>query len=480
MSTSLEGIPLRCFQGVVPSTIATADVNGVPNITYLSHVFRIDDTHVALSCQFFNKTKANVLANPYATVDLLDPATLETYRLELRYDHAETSGALFDTMSMRIDAIASHTGMRGIFRLISSDVYEVISVEYREGVIDHALQLPETPVEPRSISEIRNLQLVTQRMCGATCLEEVMNAALSTLDEAFGFEHSMMLMLDETQTKLYTIATRGYEEEGIGAEIAIGEGLMGMVAREKRVLRMSDVEAELRYGRAIRASMQKTRARRDMLPEIPLAGLADAQSHMAMPLKIGDRMLGVLAVESRSPLAFDEWDETYIEIIGNQVAIMIDNMLLRHRESEATAAEGASRTAAAPQLETKTSARAAPAEAARPDVAAKPKKRFRFFKNDDCIFVDDEYLIRNVPARILWRVLREHQSSGRTEFTNRELRLDPWLGLPPLRDNLESRLVLLRKRLADKCPTLRLESTDRGRFHLEIGCSVDLEERESA
>jgi hypothetical protein len=490
MSGPLDGIPLRSFQGVVPATIATCDESGNPNVTYLSQVFRVDDRHVALSCQFFNKTKANVLVNPYATVDLFDPATLETYRLELRYDHAETSGPLFDAMSLRIDAIASHTGMRGIFKLISSDVYEVLSASYREGLLDLSLEVPETPVEPRSISEVRGLQLVSQRTCGAKCLEDLMTAVLTTLDEAFGFEHVMMLMLDETQTKLYTIATRGYEEEGIGAEIAVGEGLMGMVARERRVLRMSGVEAELRYGRAIRASVQKTRSRRDMLPEIPLAGLADAQSHMAMPLQIGDRLFGVLAVESRSPLAFDEWDETYLAIIGNQVAIAIDNMLLRHRESDAEIAAHASAATSAKGVSPERDVeRGSEDEGAREDRAparrggsspASPLKRFRFFKNDDCIFVDDEYLIRNVPARILWRVLREHQKSGRTDFTNRELRLDPWLGLPPLRDNLESRLVLLRKRLADKCPQLRLESTDRGRFHLDVKCALELEERESA
>lgn len=453
--------PPRCFQGVIPAAVATCAADGTPNAAYLSQVFRIDDKHVALSCQFFNKTKQNVLENPYASLELYDPVTFEAYHLALRFERAETSGTLFDAMAMRIQAIASHTGMKGVFRLISADVFEVLSVAKLEGFLEASPveigSTPEVLTGPRS--ELRGLQLVSQRLTRIGRLDELLTTLLSTLEEAFGFEHSMVLLVDETGERLYTVCSRGYGEQGIGAEVNVGEGLIGTVAEQRKLLRLSGVEEELRYGRAIRAAVNQSGGRRELRPEIALAGLHDAQSHMALPLVSGDRLLGVLAVESRKRLGFDEWDEAFLEIVANQVGACLDNVLLREQGED-------DETGSNPK-------------AGRQD-ASLPSLRFRFFRNDDCVFVGDDYLIRNVPGRILWKILRAYHDSGRTEFSNRELRLDPWLGLPPVRDNLESRLVLLRKRLEQKCPELSLASTARGHFRLEARCRLTLEESDGS
>ncbi|HLV66266.1 MAG TPA: GAF domain-containing protein [Polyangiaceae bacterium] len=459
--SSFDELPPRCFQGVIPAAIATVSRDGTPNITYLSQLFRLENGRAALSCQFFNKTKQNVFENPYATVELWDPVSFDAYRLELRYLHSETAGPLFDQMAMRIQAIASHTGMKGVFRLISADVYEVLACEKREGFLEPAGELgPPEPLDdqlPRT--ELRGLQLVTQRTCRAQTLDDLLTTLLESLKDAFGFRHSMVLMPDESGERLFTVASRGYGDEGVGAEIAIGDGLLGTVASRKQLLCISSIEGELRYGRAVRASVQATRTRRELTPEIPLPGLPDAQSQLAIPLVAGERLVGVLAVESRSALEFDEWHEAFLQIVGNQAAVAIENVLLRERSEGDDAPES----------------HAVPI----PEDDAPPSRiprRFRFFRNDDCVFVDDEYLIRNVPGRILWKLLREHLETGRTEFSNRELRLDAALGLPAIRDNLESRLVLLRKRLEQKCPELRLFSTARGHFHFEARCPLRLEE----
>jgi adenylate cyclase len=456
---TLAELPTAAFSGVVPGNLATCGRDGEPNVTYLSQLQYVDARHVALSCQFFNKTKRNVLENPWATAVLHDPVTFDAFHLRLRFVRAEESGPVFDAMASRIQVIASHTGMTGVFRLLSADVYEVLAVDKVEGLLlppDPVLDAPGTVPVPTAgpRSELHNLHLVTERIARACHLEDLLVGTLRALDELLGFSHSMILLPDaETEGQLVAVASRGYGDHGIGAAVKVGVGMIGTVAQRRRMVRVAGVGDGLRYGRAIRGEVQARSKGAAMDPEVPLPGLCDAQAQLALPLLAGDRLVGVLAVESTDPLAFDEWDESFLGIVGNQIALGIDRMLADDEPAPAPA-------------------RPAPAAAAR-------RRSFCLFRNDDCIFVDGEYLVRNVPAKILWKVLSEHARQGRTEFTNRELRLDPTLGLPPLKDNLESRLILLRKRLEERCPDVRLVPVRRGRFALELDCVVELLERET-
>ncbi|HEY6877292.1 MAG TPA: GAF domain-containing protein, partial [Polyangiales bacterium] len=250
-------------------------------------------------------------------------------------------------------------------------------------------------------------------------------------------------------------ASRGYGESGIGAEADIGKGLVGTVAATRKLMRVSGLSQDLRYGRAIRARVSDLGGDALLTPEIPLPGLANAASQLALPMLVGDELIGVVVFESESNLAMRLWHESFLQVLANQIAIGIDR--LREQEDDE------------PELP--------PARPSLVPPGSKPRK-FLFFRNDDCVFVDGEYLVRNVPGKILWKILNEHQRAQRTQFTNRELRLDPTLGLPAVKDNLESRLILLRKRLAEKCPEVKLVPTQRGRFALELTCPIELDERD--
>ncbi|MGH8007625.1 MAG: pyridoxamine 5'-phosphate oxidase family protein [Candidatus Binatia bacterium] len=121
------------MQGVIPSHVVTCALDGTPNATVVSQVYYVDPDHVALSHQFFSKTTKNVRENPRALASVLNPETFETWDLEIEYDHSETSGPVFDTMDMQLEAIASMTGMKGIFKLKAAVIYRVISVTKNVG-----------------------------------------------------------------------------------------------------------------------------------------------------------------------------------------------------------------------------------------------------------------------------------------------------------------------------------------------------------
>lgn len=444
----------HCFHGVTPAGIATCDAQGTPNVALLSQVYYLDERHVALSCQFFNKTRRNVDQNPYASVRLWDPVTLQPYLLHLRFLRAETSGPVFEDMSARIDAIARHTGMAGVFKLISADVYELLSIQVLQGALKPAPAAPlpwDAAVSPdKSRGELRGLQVLSDRLCRAKTLEELYGALLESMRTVFGAQHALLLLHDESCGKLLAIDSRGYDRIGAGAEVRVGQGLIGTVAQTRRPLRVSGLAATLRYTRAVRETARVSGA--SLAPEIALPGLPDAQSQLALPLVAHDTLIGVLSLESRDPLAFEDWHEAYLGLLANQAALAI--AMLSHSDEDDDTGEPRAGAAA----------------------ATTRKRLFTWFAGDESVFVDGDYLIRNVPARILWKLLREH-AQGRREFSNRELRMDEGLGLPPVKDNLESRLILLRKRLQERCPDVRLVSTRRGRFVLERDSEIALEEK---
>jgi adenylate cyclase len=444
----------RCFQGIIPSAIATCSPDGVPNVTLISQLHFVDASHLAISCQFFNKTKRNLEENPYATVEFWDPVTFEAWRAGLKYLRSETSGPLFETMANRIEVIGSHTGMAGVFKLRSADVCEVLWLKKVDGFLDESAAPEETPLADGPMTEFRALTLVSGRINKAHDLESLYKDVLDALEEVFRFRHSIVFLADEKAGTLVAIASHGYGESGIGAEVAMGHGLVGYVAAKRVPVRLSGMDQLLRYGRAVRGRVKAAGDASALTAEVPLPGLPDAESQIALPLVVEDRLLGVLAIESRNPLACADWHEAFLSVLANQIAIGIDR--LSDAEEEPAPVEGC------------------PAPAS----PAGPARSFVYFRNDDCIFVDGEYLVRNVPAKILWKLLGEHARTGRREFTNRELRLDPSLGLPAYKDNLESRLILLKKRLEERCFGVRIVPVRRGRFGLEVPGNLSLEERE--
>ncbi|BBL70616.1 GAF domain-containing protein [Methylogaea oryzae] len=432
-----------CLEGVIPGLMATCAPDGMPNVACLSQVEYVDGEHLALSYQFFNTTRGNILANPQARLIVTHPRTGARYRLLLRYLRTETEGALFERMKAKLAGIASHTGMSDVFRLLGSDVYRVLEIEPVPGAAHE-------PAPPRS--PLAALRAATAALSDCGDLESLINAALDCLVTRFDIPHAMLLMLDGSGTRLYTLASRGYQDSGIGSEIALGEGVIGVAARENAPIRLGHMTAEYAYGRAVRAAAHNGRWE-GLETAIPLPGLPESRSQLAVPIAARRQLLGVLYVESPEDLRFGYDDEDALVALAAQLGLAIGLLQEPAEPGELPAA----------------------ASGAADAVAGAPLTVRRYPENDS-IFLDGDYLIRGVAGAILWALLRDYQESRRSVFSNRELRVDPRIRLPGRSDNLEARLILLSRRLVERSAGIAIEKAGRGLLRLVVKRPLHLQE----
>jgi hypothetical protein len=446
MTITLDAIR-PCLEGAVPAVIATCARDGTPNVSYISEVHYVDPSHVALSFQFFSKTRTNVQQNPRATVVVIHPESAAQYKLAVHYLRTEESGPLFESMKAKLAGIASHTGMAGVFKLRGADIYRVESIITFYG----------TPIAspPPRLNALAALRQGVARLTATTDLASQLDSALEVLREQFHFSHAMVLMHDPAVSKLYTVASAGYAESGVGAEIALGQGVIGVAAQERTPIRITHATAELGYGRAVREAAQSHGLGARLEQEIPFPGLAESQSQIAVPILAGDRLAGVLFAESTQPGRFGYDEEDALVVLASHIGVTAQ---LCDGAPDATEQEDR--------------------PAARTTDPKGQLLRIRRYAENDSIFVGDDYLIKGVAGAILWRLVRGFVDERRSEYSNRELRLDPTIGLPDVSENLEARLILLQRRLEERCPSLRLEKTGRGRFRLLVSRPLALLEIE--
>ena len=439
-------IPLSSLRnlmdGVVPSTVSTCAPDGTPNVSHVSQLHYVDEAHVALSFQFFSKTRQNVLGNPRASVLTIDPQTGAQYRFDLQYLRTETEGPVFETMKAKLAGIASHEGMSGVFRLLGADLYRVLGIERLPG--------GEVPAPPRP-NLLPAVRAVAERIARCADLSTMLDELLSALESVLDIRHAMVLLTDAGSQQLYTVATRGYDRSGIGSEIAFGDGVIGVAARARTPIRLTHAAAEYSYGRAVRERVAAGGLTDALTTQIPFAGLELSGSQLAVPITSCAQLIGVLYVESPEDQRFRYDDEDALVAIATQLGLAI--RLLQQAEEREDVATGSAATQP------------------RDSSAA---MSIRHFAENDSIFIGDDYLIKGVAGAIFWKLLRDYADQGRTEFTNRELRLDPTIRLPELSENLEARLILLQRRLAERCPFVRLDRSERGRVRLVITRSVRL------
>jgi hypothetical protein len=323
--------------------------------------------------------------------------------------------------------------MAGVFKLRGADIYAVPLVEQIKG--------DSRPRPPRARNLLHALRLAGERLGECADLGALFDQTLSLLAHEFRISHAMLLVADLPNQRLYTVASRGYAITGVGSEIAIGDGVIGVAAQYRVPIRINHMTLEYRYGSV---SRDGTAGAAPLESAIPFPGLAEPHSQLAVPVTVGARLLGVLCVESPQDHAFSYDDEDALValacLVGTTAAAL-------QQSADAAPSVAGSSGASAPQG---------------------PVVEVRHYRGNHSVFVGSDYLIKGVAGAILWRLLQVQAESGRSDFSNRELRAMSDLGLPDLSDNLEARLVLLQRRLAERCRVIALEKTGRGQMRLVL------------
>lgn len=152
-------------------------------------------------------------------------------------------------------------------------------------------------------------------------LKEKLDNILEMLDQSFQLRHSMLLLPDQEHQYLSVFASRGFDEHGLGIQVKMGEGVIGVVAQRKRKLRMNSISRQRHYLHTIVGIESTTRINQ-------LPGVKQVESQVAIPLLANDELVAVLSAESSDPNFFSREDEEFLMTLSQLLAISIQNAII--------------------------------------------------------------------------------------------------------------------------------------------------------
>lgn len=429
-----------CLEGGLPKQVASCSPTGLTDICEVPQLCFVDAQHVALPYACTTTLRSNLLANPRAAATVSHPETAARYRLALEFLGTESSGPLFNSLQAR------HASTPGMLPLLGVDICRVLSVEQLAGEM--------LPLPPAPCNRLAAVRLLSQRLAAADELSQAFDLVLDGLNSEMGMDHALILCVDESGQWLYTVASRGYAQSGVGSEVELGSGLIGAVAQFRAPVRLASLAGEYRepglhLGPAAVGG------------DIPFPALHRPHSQLAVPIAAGNWLAGVLYVESADQRRFDYQDEDALVALGQQLGLAM-RWLTRPTEL-------------LPEVSETLDEEITPS----PTPLGKPVT-IRYFATTQSVFLDEDYLIKGVAGAVLWLLLCDYARDGRSEASNRALRLDPRLKLPDFGDNLYTRLLLLQRRLGERCDWLALDKLGRGRFRLRVDRPVQLVDGEAA
>ncbi len=148
--------------------------------------------------------------------------------------------------------------------------------------------------------------------------EILMSQAVELIRARFGFYHASIFIMDETGNWADLVASTGEAGRKMIARhhrLALGSAsIIGWVSANRLPRVALDVEQDPFHFK------------NPLLPE--------TQSELAVPLLVGQRLLGALDVQSTEPHAFAEDDVRALEAIASEVAVAIDSARIQREMQE--------------------------------------------------------------------------------------------------------------------------------------------------
>jgi PAS domain S-box-containing protein len=174
----------------------------------------------------------------------------------------------------------------------------------------------------RRALQLRAAAEVARDATTAQDLDELLSQAANLVRDRFGFYHAGIFLVDE---------------QGEYAILTAASGRAGQAMLEHgyklRVSETDVVGCVTRRGQPRIALDVGTDAVQFKNPYLP-----DTRSELALPLKAGGQVIGVLDVQSQQPSAFDAEDVQVLQIVADQLAVSIQNLRLL-REMQQTVRE---------------------------------------------------------------------------------------------------------------------------------------------
>ncbi len=148
-----------------------------------------------------------------------------------------------------------------------------------------------------------------QKVTSILEINELLAAVVRLIQEKLGYDHVHLFLVDGHSNEIALRECSGHADESLktlGLRLKIGEqGITGWVAGAGQPLLCNDVRQDPRYHP------------HELLPE--------TRAELAIPLRMGEVVVGVLDVQSEQLGAFHDDDVTVLQILADQVAIAIEN-----------------------------------------------------------------------------------------------------------------------------------------------------------